>query len=91
MQDGNLMEENHQHFDYQFSMTINFPGSPHRMGFDAYSYAMGYRMEYSCISREMNYTIGYYGSPLFWEKYGYQFHGSPRKTCFAVFSLAMGY
>ena len=63
------------------SMSTNFPGSSHRMGFVAFSRTMGNWWRNPCIPHIMKYTIGWesYGekAPMLWEKYEYQF---PRFT-----------
>ena len=61
-----LCSENHPYFGK--SITINFLGSPHRMGFAACSHAVGCWWKYPFISLGMAYTIGYNGSTLTLEK-----------------------
>ena len=62
---------------YGESGSTNFPGSPHTMGFVAFSCTTGNWWGNPCISHLMKYTIGWgsYGekSPILWEKYKYQF------------------
>ena len=59
------------------SMSTNFPGSPHRMGFFAFFRAMGNRWGNSCMFHVMKYTIRWSldgeKAPLLWEKHYYQF------------------
>ena len=62
---------------YRKSMSTNFSGSPHTMGFVAFSCTVGNWWVNPCISHMMKYTIRWesYGekSPMLWEKYEYQF------------------
>ena len=55
----------------------NFPGFFHRMGFVAFSHAMGNRWGDPCISHVMKYNIGLESDrkkePILWEKYEDQF------------------
>ena len=59
------------------SMSTNFPGSPHIIGFAALSRTMGNWWGNPCISHMMTYTIGWdlmgKKAPILWEKYEYQF------------------
>ena len=74
-QHGNRMGKNHPH--YGKLMSTNSPGSPHTMGFVAFSRTMTNWWANPCISHMMKYTIGWESNgkkaPILWEKYEYQF------------------
>ena len=74
------------HTYYKKSMSNNFPGSPHTMGFVVFPCTMGNWWWNPCISHMMMYSIGWepYGekSPILWEKYEYQF---PRSSSYDGF------
>ena len=53
---GIIWKKKHTYF--RKIMTTNFPGSFHRMGFVAFSLAMGNLWENPCIAHVMKYTIG---------------------------------
>ena len=55
--DGNRMGKNHPY--YGESMSTNFPGSPHTMGFVAFSHTIRNWMGNPCISYMMKYAIGW--------------------------------
>ena len=85
------MGEKHPY--YGKSMSTNFPGSAHAMGFVILSRAMGYLWENSNISRMIKYITGwesngkkdlYYGKTM-----GTNFPDSPRTVDFVAFSHAM--
>ena len=62
---------------FEKRMSINFWGSPHTMGFVAFSRTMANWWGNPCISYMMKYTIGWGSNgnkaPILWEKYEYQF------------------
>ena len=85
------MGEKHPY--YGKSMSTNFPGSAHAMGFVILSRAMGYLWENSNIFRMIKYITGwesngkkdlYYGKTM-----GTNFPDSPRTVEFVAFSHAM--
>ena len=69
------MEESHPYSVK--SVGTNFPGSFRRMGFVAFSNAMGNWCGNPCILHVMKYTIRWESDgkkvPILWEKYDYQF------------------
>ena len=75
-----------RHPHYGKSKSTSFLGSPHMMGFAAFSFTMGNWWGNPCISHLMKYPTGWesYGkkSHILWEKYEYQF---PRFTPFDGF------
>ena len=70
-----------------------FLGSPHKMGFAAFSLALGYWLENQCISHVMKYTIELESdrkeAPILWEKYEYQYPRFPHSMSFAAFTQTM--
>ena len=71
----NKMRKKHPH--YGKSMSTNFPGSPHTMGFVTFSSTMGNWYGNPCISHIIKFIIGWESNgkraPILWEKYEYQF------------------
>ena len=71
------MGKNHPY--YGKSMSTNFPGSPHTMGFVAFSRTMRNWWGKPCISHMCKSTIEWKSdgkkAPILWEKYEYQFPG----------------
>ena len=74
------------------SVSMNFPGSPHMMGFVAFSRTMKNWWGNPCISQMMKYTIKWksYGekAPILWEKYEYRF---PRLSPYHGFCISNGF
>ena len=74
-QDGNWMGKKYPY--YGKSMSSNFPGPPHTMGFVAFSRTVGNWWENPWISHMMKYTMdgNQMGKkvPILWEKFDYQF------------------
>ena len=58
------------------SMSANFPGSPHTMGFVAFSCTMGNLWGNPCICNMMKHIIGWEShgkkASILWEKYEYK-------------------
>ena len=73
-------------------MSTNFPGSPHMMGFVAFSCPMGNWWGNPCFFHMIKYTIGQESyaekSPIIWEKYEHQF---PRFTSYDGFCCIFSY
>ena len=78
---------------YGTSMSTNFPGSPHTMGFIAFSYTMENWWGNSCISHMMKHTVGWesYGKnhPYYGKSMSTNFPGSPHTMGFVAFSRTM--
>ena len=79
-----------KHPYYGESMSTNFPGPPHTMGFVVFSRTLGNWWENPCISHVIKYTIGWesYGKkvPILWEKYDYRFlRFSPYDGFYCIF------
>ena len=83
------MEENHSCF--WKGMGTNFPSSSHKMGFAAFSNAMGYCWEDLCISfvkQAIRWESDGREPRILSEKFGYQF---PRFSLICGFSHSMRY
>ena len=75
-------------------MSTNFSGSPHTMGFVAFSCTMENWWENPCISHMLNYPIGWESNgkkaPMLWEMYDYQFSRHSAYHGFCCISLYCG-